>query len=359
VKVGPCLLCLLPCGACSLLTDESSRFSAETDSMGEDDDDSAPTDDGGIPDEQPPQPAWLTVYTIGNPDNLDVEPLGPGLLLVGADTRIDSAYQWQSGLIAGGDIVVLRPDDLSDSNDFNTYLYEQIGGADSVQTLIVEPGAASSDPWIAWTLAHAEAVLIVAEDPYHVFWKDTLIAAGIMAAWQRNAVIGGVDAGLNSLGEFVYPGYGTLSSQQSLEDPYAPDLALERDYLTLEPLADALIEPRFVVDDRMGRLLAFAARVLQDDWSNKFVGIGIDENAAMVIGPDNLGEVHGDGNVYLFHAKQADAGVCEPGVPLEFGPVTVYTLVAGDRANWPGGETNAAGVPVSATLGVTEPPYPY
>lgn len=350
------LLGLLVCSGCNLFIEESPRFSADTGSTDDDDDSPTGTDiPDGIPDTEPPRPEWLIVHTAGNPDDADVVPLGPGLLLAGGGASVDAAYEWQAQQIAGGDIVVLQNDEDTLLTD---YLYD-LGGADSVQTLIVPPGGVSLEPWITWTVAHAEAVLIVGDDADGLFWKDTPIETAIMAAWDRGAVIGGVDAGLSSLGEFVFPDYaGPLSSVDALADPYRPNLMLDGDYLSLEPLADALIEPRFADEDRMGRLLAFAARVLEDGWSSAFVGIGVDEDTAMVIDSDGVGEVHGDGSVYVFRIEQPPA-VCAPGQELEFGPLMVYRLAAGDTASWPGGATDVAGRQVIATDGGTAPPDPY
>jgi cyanophycinase len=361
-------LASLACGACSLLVEPNPEFVADEDTSSSDTsatetaDESESTDTDQLMGGEPPQPAWLTVYTIGNPDDATVDPIGPGLLLIGgpmpsgASGPLDTAYQWQADSIAGGDIVILQ-----NSGDavLNNYLYQIIGGADSVQTIIVPPGAASMEPWIAWTLATAEAVLIVGSGPYGLNWKNTPIEFGIMAAWDRGAVIGGVDAGLSTLGEFVDPGYGgLLTSAEALADPYGPNVVLERGYLSLELLDNALIEPSFANDNRMGRLLAFAARVLEDGLSDRFVGLGIDQNTALVIGPDGLGIVHGEGHVYIFRAEEL-ATVCAPGEALEFGPVMYHRLVAGNTAGWPGGQTAVPGMPLSAFGGVTEPVDPY
>lgn len=334
---------------------------SSTDTGSATDTDSA-MDTDGIPDSEPPQPGWLTVDTMGNPNDSDVTPLGPGLLLAGGGDPLSpaygTAYQWLASLVAGGDIVVLQ----SEGDPLLTgHLYD-IGGADSVQTIIVPHGAVSLEPWIVWTIAHAEAVLIVgvaAQDtPSGLIWKDTPLETAIMFAWERGAVIGGLDAGVALLGEFVFPGYGEpLDSTQALSDPYDPDLMLDSDFLTLDPLAGALIEPRFANRDRMGRLLALTARVLEDSWSTIVVGIGVDEDTAMVIDTDRVGTVHGNGRVHVFRAS-SPAITCSPGQNLEFA-VTVYHLAATDTALWPDAQTDVAGEQVIATMGMTQPLEPY
>jgi cyanophycinase len=341
---------LLACGGCPLLVEPNPEFVEVLDESG-----SAGSDTGAEGDE-PVQPTWLTVYTVGKSNDALADPGGPALLLAGGGGVADEALQWQAGLIDNGDIVILQ---TAGDPLLNDYLYYTIGGADSVQTIIVPPGVASLDPWISWTLEHAEAVMIVGDEPYGLLWKDTPIEDAIMAAWQRGAVIGGYDAGISVLGEFLVPGYGVpLSSAEALADPYAPNLALDRDYLSLELLGHALIEPRFAVEDRMGRLFAFAARVLEEGWSSEFVGIGIDENTAMTIGHDGAAEVHGSGNVYLFRATEP-AFKCMPGKSLDFGPIEVHRLRAGDRATFPGGQTTVTGMLVEAAGGAMDPLDPY
>jgi cyanophycinase len=361
------LPCLLLCGACGLLLEENTRFSAgaaETEEEEEEEDDDTetdpdlpPTDDEGIPKYEPPRPDWLEVYTLGNEADANVHPDGPGLLLVGGGSPGDAAYQWQADMIAGGDVVVLQS---QGEPLLHEYLYNTIGGVDSVQTIIVPPGAASFEPWIAWTVAHAEAVLIAGSDPYPLFWKGTPIEAAIMVVWNRDGVVGGVESGLSLLGEFVYPRYGDheVSSGEALADPYDEDVMLERNYLALAPLEDTLIEPEFANEDRMGRLLVFGARVLQDRWSDTFVGLGIDDHTAMLIGPDGVGEVSGSGHAYVFRTTQRPA-VCVPEDLLEFGPVMVARLSAGDTVSWPGGETSVATSQVTATNGWIDPANPY
>ena len=322
------------------------------------DGDGEPGDGDGDQTPPPPKPDWLTVYTIGDEADADVDPLGPGVLLMGGGADVNAAFTWQSGLIAGGDIVVLR---ASGSDGYNSYLYNQIGGADSVQTLLITSAEAAADPWVAWTVAHAEAVFMAGGDQavYMELWKDSPLADAIMTAWDRGAVIGGTSAGLAVMGEFVFAAYnGTVYPEEALEDPYNQYMELDQDFLAIPTLAGVITDSHFFERDRMGRLLGFAARVLEDGWSTEVIGLGVDERTAMVIGPDGVGEVLGNGSVYLFHSDQP-AAVCSPGLALEYGPVMVHRLAAGDTATWPGGQTAVSAAPVSASGGFTVPADPY
>ena len=300
----------------------------------------------------------MTVYTTGDPADAVVVPLGPGVILMGGDVEVDAAFEWQAERIAGGDIVVIR---ASGSDGYNDYLYTDIGGVDSVQTLMLDSPAAASDPWVAWTLEHAEAVFMAGGDQadYMQLWKDSPVEDALMSAWARGAILGGTSAGLAVLGEFVFAATkGTVYPEEALEDPYNEYMTLERGFLALWPLAGVVTDSHFRERDRMGRLLGFMARVLEDGWASEVLGLGVDERTAMVIGPEGLGEVLGEGSIYLLEAS-APASVCTPGQALEFGPLPLQRLSAGDTVSWPGGVAEVAVMPVSASGGVTVPADPY
>jgi cyanophycinase-like exopeptidase len=191
-------------------------------------------------------------------------------------------------------------------------------------------------------------------------WRNHEIIDAIEAAWARGAIIGGNGAGVALLGEFGFAGRGgTVASVDTLADPYGPTVDLVRDFIDLPLLADVVLDPRFFEFDRMGRLLGFGARVLEDGWSTRVVALGLDQTTAVVVEPDGQAEVLGDGAVYLFAADQP-AAVCEPDTALEFGPVMVRRLELGDRLSLPDGQSNdGPSYPVSASMGVTDPADPY
>lgn len=326
---------------------------------GDGDGDGTGDGDGDPMDEPaPPQPDWLTVYTTGNPEDAQVEVFGPGLILMGGNFDVDEAFSWQAGRIPGGDLVVIR---VSGSDGYNDYLYSDIGGVDSVQTLILDSPAAAQDPWVAWTIEHAEALWMPGGDQadYLELWKDTPVQGAIMSVYERGGIVGGTSAGLAVLGEWVFAAYnGTVYPEETLEDPYNMYMQMERDFLALPLLAGVITDTHFAQRNRMGRLLGFAARVLEDGWGERVVALGVDEDTAMVVGPDGIGRVLGDNSVYLF-STDTPAASCEPGVPLEFGPLMVHRLEQGDSAQLPEGTTEVPGAPVEASGGVTIPADPY
>ncbi|MEX1362857.1 MAG: cyanophycinase [Nannocystaceae bacterium] len=336
--------------------------STETDSSGSGDG-TAPTAAGSDDDStgegadvRPPRPDGLVVFVTGNDDDADVDPTGPGLVLMGGNFDVDEAFVWWGDYIAGGDVVVIR---TRGSDGYNDYLYD-FGNADSVETMIVTEGF-GDDPYVLWTLRHAEAIYMAGGDQgdYLAAWKDTGMEQAIATAWDRGAVVGGISAGLAVLGEFMFAAYeGTVYSDEALEDPYNQYMSLDRDFLAFPPLAGVITDSHFFERDRMGRLLGFLARIHADGWATSAVGIGVDEDTAVVVGPDGAGEVIGDGRVYVVRADDP-AQVCAPGVELSYADLQVQALVAGDSLDFPGAVSPVPSSLVSAAGGVTVPADPY
>ncbi|MCX4239339.1 cyanophycinase [Paraliomyxa miuraensis] len=334
--------------------DEGITSSSDPDSSTSSSDPDSST--GEPTDPKPPAPPGLVVYITGNPEDADVDPTGPGLVLMGGGSDVDEAFSWWGNYIAGGDVVVIR---TSGADGYNDYLYG-FGNADSVETMLVTAGFAS-DPYVSWTLRHAEAIFMAGGDQatYLEGWKGTPVEDAIHEAHGRGAVIGGTSAGLAVLGEFVYAAYNDgVYSYEALEDPYNFYMTMERDFLALPSLAGIITDTHLFERDRMGRLLGFLARIHADGWSNDVTGIGVDEATAVLVGPDGMGTVVGAGHAYVVQADHAPT-VCQPGEPLEYPGLVYHALSAGNTLAFPGAAAAGPGDPIAASGGVTIPSDPY
>ncbi|MCA9516877.1 MAG: hypothetical protein KC635_18170, partial [Myxococcales bacterium] len=88
--------------------------------------------------------------------------------------------------------------------------------------------------------------------------------------------------------------------------------------------------------DRVGRLVAFVARLATDGGGGATpVGLGLDEETALVIGPDGAGRVMGEGAVRVVTAPAAPE-VCAPGEALGWSAVAVVVYEDGDELMFPG-----------------------
>lgn len=291
------------------------------------------------------RPADLVDYVTGDDADADVTPLGPGLVLMGGGTDVDAAFTWWKPKLAGGDVVVLR---ASGADGYNDYLYSDIGGADSVQTMLVTTKALANDPWVADRVARAEGIFIAGGDQavYVETWKGTALEDAIHAAYARGAVVGGTSAGCDVLSSVMFSALNdTVYSDEALADPYNEYMTLEGDFLSFPPMTPTVVDTHFHERDRMGRLIAFMARSLQDGLAAFILGLGIDEATALVVDASGHAEVVGAGHVYVVGA-QRHAEQCQPGQPLVWPNLSTVRLAAGDAVELPLGATTG-GVPQS------------
>ncbi len=201
----------------------------------------------------------------------------------------------------GGDFVVLR---ASGADDYNDYIFG-LCSCDSVETIVFDKGAATTDPFVIQTIRNAEALFIAGGDQsnYVRYWKDTPVEDAINHVAAKPAPIGGTSAGMAVLGEFVYSAEGeeSLTSAVALADPYAPDLTLARGFPDPAGLENVITDQHLQERDRIGRTVALLARLQQDGWSAA---------AARHRGRPRDGGAHRSGNGHgggLRHARSPDA----------------------------------------------------
>lgn len=305
----------------------------------------------------PVKPRGLVNFVTGDPADAVVPVSGPGLIVMGGGIDVDAAFTWQLQYMGGGDVVVLR---TSGADGYNDYLFTDIGGIDSVETLMVTSAELANDPYVAWTITHAEAVFMAGGDQatYLNAWKDTPVEDAIASVWARGGVVGGTSAGTAVLGEFIYAAYNdSVIEDEALLDPYNPYMTFERDFLGFAPLHGVVTDTHFTTRRRLCRLIGFVARVIADGWADAALGIGVDEQTALVIGPDGVGSVLGVGGVHLLHSA-GPPQQCSAGETLEYAELALYSLAAGDSVQLPGGVPD--GVPataLSASMGALDPAY--
>jgi len=305
----------------------------------------------------PTPPMGLTRWLTGNEADR-VTTAHAGIVLMGGGTDVDAAFAWQRDRIGGGDVVVLR---ASGADGYNSYLHADIGGIDSVETLLVDTRALALEPYVRWALDHAEAIFLAGGDQsvYITAWDNTPVADAIGAAWARGAVVGGTSAGCAFLAGVVYSARaGSVLSPEALADPYDARVTLDREVVPLPQLANVVTDTHFATRDRMGRLLAFAARMMEDGWSTRPIALGIDERTALVIDELGTGTVVGSGSVYALIPPQPPSQ-CAAGQPLAWSDVPSYELRAGDTLVLATGATAVTARSLSASSGALIPSNPY
>lgn len=275
---------------------------------------------------------------VGNPGEVTT-PVAGGAVLIGggSDRASEDAFRFLIRQSGGGDVVVVR---YAKSDGYNRFIYA-LGGCDSVETLGVGTREEAASPHIVVRVQNAEAIFIAGgnQDDYVRMWDDTPLEAAIDDAIARGVPIGGTSAGLAVLGAFDFGALaGTVYSHEALADPYNQYMTLIRNFIEAPHLANTITDSHFVARDRMGRLVAFLARIVQDGWAAEARGIGVDENTALIVTPAGTLTRVGDGAAYLLRTL-GPPQTCVPGQPLRFADVSVYKLAGDatfDLATWQG-----------------------
>ncbi|MBK6514541.1 MAG: cyanophycinase [Polyangiaceae bacterium] len=304
------------------------------------------------------KPEGLESFLSGEEADAEVTPLGPAWILMGGGTDVDEAFERWVPLVAGGDVVVLR---TSGADGYNDYLYTDIGGVDSVETLLVTTRSFADSDYVADRLSRAEAIFLAGGDQatYVTSWKGTRVELELEAAAARGAVIGGTSAGCAVLGDYSFSALNdSVYSDEALADPYNRFMTMEQEFLDFSRLAGVITDTHFAERDRMGRLVAFVARPIADGWATSAVGVGVDEDTALFVDAAGEGTVLGSGAVYVVRSNGAPA-LCTAGEPLEYDALELVELRAGDVVLLPAGTSDVPATPLSASCGATIPASPY
>lgn len=264
-------------------------------------------------------------YLSGNAADV-TPPTRGGLLLAGGGTDQPDAFRWFIRQAGGGDIVVLR---ASGADGYHPFVM-RLGGVDSIESFVVHSRGASTDPMLLRQIRNAEAIFFAGGDQsrYVRYFKDSPVEDAINDAARRGVPIGGTSAGLAILSEFSYAALeGSITTPEATANPFSPDLTLAKDFLTLPHLSGIITDSHVIERSRLGRTVAFMARLHRDGWLNgrPARAIAIDRATAVLVEPDGSATVVGPNTAYFMEAA-APPQRCEPGRPLTFHPIAVYTV---------------------------------
>lgn len=277
----------------------------------------------------PTHAKWKYLRT-GNAADSTVQPRG-GFALMGGGAKQDAAFQFLCERANGGDFLLLS------ANDDDAYMkkvneeVKTICPLNSVATLSFSSREDSDDAQVLKIIEQAESIYLAGGDQsdYVRFWQDTPVQDALNRHIASGKPIGGLSAGLAIMGEFSFASMiDTIHSPEALANPYGNKVTLSRDFLRIPLLAGTITDTHFVKRDRLGRLLVFMARVLQDGWAKQVRAIAVQENAALLVEPDGASRVAGEGPVYFLEATQAPK-TCAYRQPLTFSGISVQRVAPG------------------------------
>lgn len=261
-----------------------------------------------------------------------------GLGLMGGGTDVDALFTWMGDRAGGGDFVVIR---ASGADGYNQYVYD-LAPFDSVETLVLKNRAASSDPFVLQTIRNAEALFIAGGDQsnYVNYWKGTPVEDAIHELAARAVPIAGTSAGTAILSEFIYAAQRqSVTSSEALADPFNRNITLDRDFLLLRHLNGLITDQHFIERDRLGRTLAFMARIVADGWAAESRAIAIDrETAVLVEGDSGMATIVANADhptPYAYFIRGGAAQVVMPKTPLTYMNLQVQRASPGSTFDLP------------------------
>ncbi len=219
-------------------------------------------------------------------------------------------------------VIIPTASRLPDTGERYEKIFSDLGVASAVSLNFETREDGERQEWLE-KIEAASAIFITGGTQLRV----STILGGTSAAKairQRNAagaVVGGTSAGAGVLSEHMIAFGNEGSSPRADSVRLAPGLGLTNRFI---------IDQHFRQRDRLGRLVAALA-------FNPFaVGIGLDEDTAAFIGPDNTLEVEGSGTVTIADASDAQfSSMAQAGEhdPVCLLGLKVHFLIAGSTFN--------------------------
>jgi len=269
----------------------------------------------------------------------------PGVLLAGGSTDQADAMTWLVNRANGGDFLVLR---ASGADGYNTWLMG-LGRLNSVTTIVCTQPRCATDVNVLRIIDESEAIFFAGGDQsvYINYWANTPVQTRVQAAVRsRNVPIGGTSAGCAIIGEFVYDAQaGGATSAIVLRNPYDRTVTISGEFIEAVPpyLKSVITDQHFSQRDRLGRLLVFMARIIQDGRHTSPRGVAVDEATCLAIETSGRAVVFGANSVFIITSSQPPA-VCRANTPLTYQGLTSRRLTRGQQFDF---RTMIGGTPSS------------
>jgi cyanophycinase-like exopeptidase len=272
---------------------------------------------------------------------------GPGLLLdgSGASSSPDNTLTWLHKRLLGdtaergGNVVILR---ASYTNIDDRHFYDA-GNFASVQTVLIPPCAGTAEVNEVATIVNgADAVYFAGGDQAnYVRWKGTELIAAVKRVYARGGVVGGGSAGLAIQGAVVYDAVAAdamkleTTTVDATTDPLEQRISFTTGLFAWSALQDTIADTHLVARDRLGRTIAFLARIFHDRLlpnADQIYALGIDQRSAVVVDPDGTATLFNgkDGRgAYLVRTDTPPRLV--PGQPLHYTVEVAHFVRNGER----------------------------
>lgn len=235
----------------------------------------------------------------------------------------------------GGDVVIIRPD--SNRGTYESWIYDDSGKnglpkVDSVTTIGLGKASDAFDARAVTAVRNAELVFFDGGDQsvYLNMIEGTPLEQALeYTLHTRHVPMGGTSAGMALLAGVDFTAKYPVSkkvigvtSTYAMNDPTAKFVDLDRNTLVPPFLEQVITETHFSSRSRQGRLVAFMARAVYNNYgdinASNIKGIAADESTAYCYDTSTgLGKVYGAGSVYFTKGNAAIERIT-PGASLDW-----------------------------------------
>ena len=282
----------------------------------------------------------VNIIRLGSADDVTPSLNGPSFFLQGNGAPTAAFFDDHIDQVSADpvDIVVLAASFASGNTSQSIECEQIIEFSDlkvnSCETITITKADGANDPTATADVQKAEIVYFAGGDQCnYVGWKGSSVYNAVLGVEARGGGVGGGSAGEAIQGEFVYNGcQGSATSSDALANPYDNSISFTYDFFHWPNLGQVFTDSHFVERNRMGRLMSFLARQIQDGKTNVGYGLGIDRDTAVLIDKFGRGQVYGN----LAYVVLADHSpeVCAPKTALTFLNYKIWRLPAGSSYNF-------------------------
>lgn len=259
------------------------------------------------------------------PSKPDFRPKGRLLIIGGHEDKSDAKLilRFLAQNLDGGSLVVSAV--ASEEPETMWQEYETVFrglGVRHVKKLSIASRADAESAKSLRTLEGATAVFLTGGDQLRItsMLGDTPVYSRLLEIYGSGGIIAGTSAGASVMSETMLVGGGQNGSHRIGPDlQLAPGLGIAK---------DMVIDQHFAERGRIGRLLAVVAQ------NPRILGIGLDENTAVVLEPRERFRVLGEGAVYIVDgASVTESNIAEEDRDraMSLYNVTVHVLTQGDQ----------------------------
>lgn len=237
----------------------------------------------------------------------------------------DQLFQKIVDLNNKGTIAILNDED--DQNWMSEYFSSL--GMKKADTFLITSRKQAEDAAIYQELTKYDALFLEGghQQHYYDYWKGTPVEQAIFHFYHSGKLIAGTSAGAMILSEVCFLSKnGRVHPDVLFHNPFLQSVTLEDDFLNIIP--GTIIDTHFSERGRLVRLVPLMARsAIQKGKS--VLGIGIDEETALIIDPNLIGEVYGNRTTtFLKPTEQSQVRFQFP-KPPEYTHLEMHQLIPG------------------------------